>query len=234
MLFNDLKIIKTATLDISGPPMAITDSKLSVMRLNGVMFSIWILILMSSIQADLTVAADIYRWTDEAGVTHISDQPPPAGTRNDAVRVTKMPGKEGQPSPSEKRESPDIVVPFQRAYGGMLVQVVLNDHLSARMLVDTGATTVKINVNLLKQLNQDLPANPRTGKAMTAAGVVEAKEVFLEKIDLGGAVKHNVQASFTDESHDNPNYDGLLGLSFLSDFRMTIDYEKNLIYLRLR
>ena len=35
---------------------------------------------------------------------------------------------------------------------------------------------------------------------MTAAGVVEAKEVFIEKIDLGGAVKYNVPASFTDEA----------------------------------
>lgn len=203
-------------------------------KLHCVRPAVWLLILMNIILTDLPAAADIYRWTDDTGVTHISDQPPPAGTRNDGVRVTKMPEKGGQPPSAEKRENQDMVIPFQRAYGGMLVQVVLNDHLPAKMLVDTGATTVKINVRLLKQLNQELPANPRKGRAMTAAGVVEAQEVFIEKIDLGGAVKYNVQASFTDETYDYPNYDGLLGLSFLSDFRMTIDYEKNLIYLRTR
>jgi predicted aspartyl protease len=100
------------------------------------------------------------------------------------------------------------------------------------MIVDTGASVVKINVGLLKKLNQPPSATFRKGKALTAAGVVDAHEVFLGKIDLGGAVKRNVRAGFSHEAHDNPYCDGLLGLSFLSDFRMTIDYEKNVIHLQ--
>lgn len=182
--------------------------------------------------ADASIA-DIYRWTDDRGVTHISDQPPSEGSQNKPVRIIKMPNQ-GGPQISHPTESRDFVIPFQRAYGGMLVQVVLNDHLPARMIVDTGATTVKVNVKLLRKLNQALPANPRKGRAETAAGMVIATEVFIDKIDLGGAVKNQVQASFTDEAHDYPNYDGLLGLSFLSDFKMTIDYDNNVIHLRRR
>ena len=143
--------------------MATTALKVSEERLNGVRPVMCFLLVISFILADVSVAADIYRWTDDAGVTHLSDQPPPAGTRNNAVRVTKMPEQGDQPVPAAKQEIRDIIIPFQRAYGGMLVQVVLNDHLPARMLVDTGATTVKINVNLLRKLNQGLPANRERG-----------------------------------------------------------------------
>ncbi|MDD5170372.1 MAG: retropepsin-like aspartic protease [Syntrophales bacterium] len=125
----------------------------------------------------------------------------------------------------------EYVIPFRKAYGGILVDVIINDTIPAKMLLDTGATTVKINVSLLKKLNQYLPADLKKGKALTAAGVVDVQEVFIEKIDLGGAVKTNVQASFVSEEFDQPFYDGLLGLSFLSDFKMAIDYEKNLIRL---
>ncbi len=186
------------------------------------------------IDPNLSMGADLYRWIDEDGVAHYSDQPPQSsGSKGKDVKVSKMrEGTSVPPNITGEERGREFIIPFKRAYGGMLVDLVINDHLPARMIVDTGATTVKINVKLLKKLNQNLPANPRKGKAVTAAGVVEAHEVFIEKIDLGGAVKRYVQASYIDEMYDHPNYDGLLGLSFFSDFKMTIDYDKNEIHLK--
>jgi clan AA aspartic protease (TIGR02281 family) len=181
---------------------------------------------------DFSIGADFYRWTDQDGVVHFSDQPPRAATLGGKdVKVSIVPER-SQSSGGTDEKRREYIIPFKRIYGGMLVDVVINDHVPAKMIVDTGATTVKVNVSLLKKLGQNLPANPRKGKALTAAGVVDVQELFIEKIDLGGAVKRNVQASFIDEAYDYPHYDGLLGLSFLSDFKMIIDYDNNVILLR--
>jgi clan AA aspartic protease (TIGR02281 family) len=184
------------------------------------------------VDLDLSISADLYRWTDQKGVVHFADQPPRASTLGDKdIKVSIAPGRL-QPSEEMDRQKREHMIPFKRIYGGMLVDVIINDRLPARMILDTGATTVKLNVSLLKRLNQSLPAHPRKGKALTAAGVVDVHELFIEKIDVGGAVKRNVQASFIDEIYDYPLYDGLLGLSFLSDFKMTVDYDNNVILLR--
>ena len=184
--------------------------------------------------ADLS-AADLYRWADDDGVVHFSDQPPPASAKERKVQVTRIPERPAPAAlPAAEAVGGEYVIPFQRAYGGMLVNVIFNDQVPAKMIVDTGATTVKINVDLLRKLNQPVPSDLRKRKVMTAAGVIEAQELLIEKIDLGGAVKKDVPASFSDEAHDYPHYDGLLGLSFLSDFKMTIDYEKKLIHLKMQ
>ena len=126
----------------------------------------------------------------------------------------------------------EFIIPFESIGKGMLVNVLINDYIPARMLVDTGATAVKINVNLLKKLDQDIPDDRRKGRVLTAAGVIDAEEVFIEKIDVGGAVKENVRAIYLHESYDDVYFDGLLGMSFLSDFEMTIDYKNNQIHLK--
>ncbi|MDA8123908.1 MAG: retroviral-like aspartic protease family protein [Deltaproteobacteria bacterium] len=176
-------------------------------------------------------ADEFYRWTDESGVLHISDQPPPpsrsAPKKLEIIKHAPKPQPVQQPNQVQVTE---YIIPFQRAYGGMIVNVVFNDQVAAKMLVDTGATTLKLNVKLLRKLNQST-ASAKKRKAVTAAGVVDATEIIIDKVDLGGAVKRDVMAGFTDESHDSLHYDGLLGLSFLSDFKMTIDYEKNQLHL---
>jgi clan AA aspartic protease (TIGR02281 family) len=193
--------------------------------------AILFVVLMVFSLVNASAAEDFYRWTDENGKKHITDQPPPLSgstTKNiEIIKYLSRPPAVAQPGEVQIRE---FIVPFQRAYGGMVVDVVFNGLVHAKMLVDTGATTLKINVKLLRKLNQSTFSSKKR-KTITAAGVVDANEIIIEKVDMGGAVKRDVAASFTDESYDTPFYDGLLGLSFLSDFKMTIDYEKNLIHL---
>jgi len=176
--------------------------------------------------------ADFYRWTDEDGVSHVSDQAPPDTIKMKDVRVTRTSEDPAKPEQRMEQTGEEYQIPFKRAYGGILVNVMLNDCVPARMILDTGATRIKINVKLLRKLVSRLPDDTRKAKMLTVAGVVETREFIIEKVDLGGAVKLNVPAAFSDEAHDFPNFDGLLGLSFLSNFRMSIDYDKNLIHLK--
>jgi len=59
-----------------------------------------------------------------------------------------------------------------------------------------------------------------------------AEEVFINKIDVGGAVKENIRAFIMHESYQDNEFDGLLGMSFLSDFQMTVDYKNSQIHLK--
>lgn len=202
----------------------------------GWLFAVWLLVAGLGFSG-LCEGADLYRWVDEQGVVHFSDQPPQgtnARSRGNLriLSIPQVPSAAPRERPAtEEKKTTTYVVPFQRSAGGMLVNVLVNDRVPAVMIIDTGATMVKLNVRFLRKLGQPLPASPRRQKALTAAGVVDAHEVQVDKIDLHGAIKRDVQASFTDEAHDYPHYDGLLGLSFLSDFRMTIDYKNSVLYL---
>jgi clan AA aspartic protease (TIGR02281 family) len=173
-------------------------------------------------------AGDLYRWVDEQGVSHYSDAPP--ATSTDKEKATQI--QTIHQRSSETRMPQEFIIPFQSFGEGMLVDVMINGYIPARMLLDTGATVVKINKKLLDRINQDLPENRRRGYVSTAGGMIKAEEVFIEKIDVGGAVKENVRAFFSHEAYDDAHFDGLLGMSFLSDFNMTVDYKNNQIHLR--
>ncbi len=59
-----------------------------------------------------------------------------------------------------------------------------------------------------------------------------AEEVFINKIDVGGAVKGNVRAFFMHESYEDNEFDGLLGMCFLAVFQMTVNYKNNQTHLK--
>ena len=171
--------------------------------------------------------AQVYRWVDEEGVSHYSDEPPvTSSTKGKNIRIQTI------RQPSSKQDFEEHIIPFEPIGQAMLVNVMINGYIPAKMLVDTGASAIKINVRLLKQLNQDIPEDRRRGYVSTAAGMTNAEEVFIDKIDVGGAVKENVRAFFMHESYDDASFDGLLGMSFLSDFQMTVDYKNNQIHLK--
>jgi len=199
-------------------------SKLTFMAL----FGLLLVLFISLCHPNVSLGGDFYRWVDEDGVSHYSDAPPATPSSNGknipvkTLRQHALPGGQYQ----------EFVIPFDSIGQGMLVNVMINNYIPARMLVDTGASAIKINAALLKRLNQDLPDDRRRGKVVTAAGMANAEEVFIEKIDVGVAVKENVQAFFMHEAYDNADFDGLLGMSFLSDFQMTVDYKNNQIHLK--
>ena len=62
---------------------------------------------------------------------------------------------------------------------------------------------------------------------------VDTALVTLETVRLGKAVAHNVQAAVYDIAAVDP-IDGLLGLSFLDQFRFTIDSKASVMHLEPR
>jgi clan AA aspartic protease (TIGR02281 family) len=166
-------------------------------------------------------SADMYRWTDPSGTIHISDDPAdiaPQYRKN--LKVTEEPEIAGR----------GAEIPFERTSSGLiLVEALLNGGVKAKMVFDTGADIVVITEQLSKKLRQDLSQGGETIILHTNCGEVRGISFVVNKIELGNAGKENVRSVITPDDLALSGFDGLLGLSFLGDFKITVDYQKGKI-----
>lgn len=88
---------------------------------------------------------------------------------------------------------------------------------SARMLVDTGATSVAMNSVDAKRLGIDYIRNGKKGSVTTASGVTQAWFVHLHNVSIAGIRVNNVQAGVLEGSFPRQI---LLGMSFLRRVKM--------------
>jgi clan AA aspartic protease (TIGR02281 family) len=168
-------------------------------------------------------SADIYRWTDPSGTVHIADNPTdvPAQYRKD-LKITGGTEKAGK----------GAEIPFERTSSGLIVvEAVLNGAVKARMVLDTGADIVVITEELSKKLRQNISQEGETIKLHTNCGEVRGISFVVNKIELGNAGKENVRSVITPDDFALSGFEGLLGLSFLGDFRITVDYQKGKIMI---
>jgi clan AA aspartic protease (TIGR02281 family) len=177
-------------------------------------------------------AAEYYRWIDESGVLHITDNlynVPPA-QRGTAGRIqAQEPPRppERQPVKESQRKAS---IPIERHGQVVIIQATLNNKRSAKFVVDTGASYTLISNALARDLSIDVGANPKTLPFQTANGLIQAPVTSLESIAVGGMEIRNLPAAIHDAVPD-PEVAGLLGLNFLSNFRMDIDTQNGVLHL---
>lgn len=108
--------------------------------------------------------------------------------------------------------------------GGNIVEVTL--------LVDTGATMVVLPASMMETLGYN-EFQLRTGLVQTARGRSKVKIGELHTIEVGGpenpAAAEDVEVAFVRDSHLGSM--GLLGMSFLGNFRVTLDDRNDQIVL---
>ena len=99
----------------------------------------------------------------------------------------------------------------------------------ARMLVDTGATTVALSETQARKLGIPYVREGKGATVQTASGVSRAYAVKLDSLKLGTRTFHDVQAVVIEgDSPANP----LLGMNVLR--RFDIDHRRNLMILRAK
>ena len=168
-------------------------------------------------------SAAIYKWIDPGGVIHFSDnfEDVPPAYRNEMKVITEPHEMAGE-----------TAVFFDRTGTGLiLVEAILNDRVKAQMVFDTGANLVVITEELSRKLDQAPSSGDEVIKLRTNCGEVEGKSFVIQKIELQGARKENVRSVITPDTDALKGFDGLLGLSFLGDFKIAIDYQKGKILL---
>lgn len=97
--------------------------------------------------------------------------------------------------------------------------------ITAQMALDTGATYLMIPWKIAAALGLKPEMAQETTQIITASGVVMAPLVTLKSVRIGNMEASDVKAVV----HDLPasSYvDGLLGLSFLKNFKITLDFLK--------
>ena len=98
------------------------------------------------------------------------------------------------------------------------------------LAVDTGATQTMINVGLLAFAGYDPSLVPDRVQVTTGSGVEYAPRVPVERIDALGRTRRN----FPVLAHTLPpsaHIDGLLGLDYMRDRRLVIDFRQNKLSL---
>ncbi len=173
---------------------------------------------------------EMYKWVDEKGTVHFTDDPSgiPERYRQDAE--TRKPSKEistpqpkespKRPPPSKASESEGITVDLVRKGELSLAEVVLNGRMKQHFIVDTGASFTLINRPAAKELGITIDENTPFLPIFTASSLIFTPLVTLSSIRVGEAEVENVDVLI----HDMPSFSqGLLGNSFLNKFKVTID-----------
>lgn len=179
------------------------------------------------------LAADFFRWVDQNGVVHFTDNVHniPESQRR---RATRIKGQESAPPADTSRLAPPTIarasVPFEKQGQVVVVEVLLNKTTPAKLVVDTGATYTMISTATARELSIDLTQNQRTMPFQTANGVIQAPLADLDSITVGGMEIKNLTTAIHDVT-PNSQVVGLLGLNFLSNFRLDIDTKKGVLHL---
>lgn len=99
----------------------------------------------------------------------------------------------------------------------------------AKLVLDTGASYVMLPRKMISAIG--IPIDPtKTIQTTTASTVETVPEIIIPEISILGKKVKNVKAIVKDLPPQAPA-DGLLGLSFLKHFKLTINFKKGLLKL---
>lgn len=173
-------------------------------------------------------AAEYFRWVDEKGNVNFTDNLHniPQKYRKEMERYRTPDNPVPPPSAVKNKAS----IPFEKQGAVVVVNATLNRRATAKLVVDTGASFTMISNATAKELSIDTSQNQRTAPFQTANGTIQAPLIHLESISVGGIELKNLTAAVHD-IHTDSRVSGLLGLDFLSNFRMDIDTQKGILYL---
>jgi clan AA aspartic protease (TIGR02281 family) len=167
----------------------------------------------------LPAAGEIYQYEDDAGTVHFVEDPgkiPKKYQKKQKIRGESIDG----PSGSVTRvfiSGNRVLVPVTLSYRGKEV--------TAKFLLDTGATTCTISPSLAARLHFS-PEEGRRGIARgVGGGVYEVRQATLDYLVVGPNRKYDVEASVIESTQA----DGLLGMNFLRELRYHIDFQTSSI-----
>jgi len=117
-------------------------------------------------------------------------------------------------------------VSFTKRREGIVVSTVLNKSVTAAMIVDTGASLTVISEDVLGRLGINALDLKQSIELVVADGSrVSAKFIVLDSVKIGDTEAKNVEAAVM-KGKPSEGVDGLLGMSFLSNFSFSIDVER--------
>lgn len=140
-----------------------------------------------------------------------------------------------QPAPAVSSLSPaGVAVPVTKVGRSLVVQVRLNNQREAKLIVDTGAEITVLSHAVALDAGLLPSTTVATVTLNTAGGSIRADVFRVGTVSLGTAEARNVTAAVHDLPDAPAGVDGLLGLTFLDQFLVTLDAQKGELYLKPR
>jgi clan AA aspartic protease (TIGR02281 family) len=180
--------------------------------------------------------ATLYKWKDKQGSIHFTSDPDtiPKEFQNQSEELNSSPAPTFSPAPLTTPETPvaqslDIVVPMRQKGNQFFVKAILNGHLEVNLLLDTGATILVLSEEVGKSLGFNRLDNMPQIEAETAGGKIWTPLIFLETVTAANAKAFAVEAVIGSKLD---KIDGLLGMAFFEQFKMTLDRKKSQLVLQ--
>ncbi len=117
-----------------------------------------------------------------------------------------------------------IAVPLKNNQNALMVDAELTQQsktTNGSFIIDTGATYTSISQEMAENLDLDLEHCEKV-LITTANGRIEVPKIIIETLNVNGLEAHNVEATVIPVRHGS-SFSGLLGLSFIRQFVVTID-----------
>lgn len=121
-----------------------------------------------------------------------------------------------------------VAVPLKNSKNALIVDATLTQgetHTDGAFIIDTGATYTSISQEMAQELGLNLDKTD-TVYITTANGRIEVPKVTIETLNVSGLEAHNVEATVI-PVRKGSTFSGLLGLSFIRQFVVTIDPGSN-------
>jgi clan AA aspartic protease (TIGR02281 family) len=174
------------------------------------------------------VAYNIYLYYTPEYLKGVAEEVP-AGT------PTKETGKETvkkAEKPEGETKELQTIVQFSTSNGHMVVPVLLNDAVEARVIFDTGA-----EMTVLSRKTADgvglRPGPQRPVRLQTIAAQIQAPVATLSSLQCGDMRRTNLPVAVVDVDLGR-QVDGILGMDFLGNYTIRIESESSRIVLKPR
>ena len=126
------------------------------------------------------------------------------------------------------------VIASSKSGRSTLVTVVINDIASGTFVLDTGAELVSMTEAFAARLGINMSSLPMLDITVADGRKVKGRAIVLKSVRLGESSSKNVPAVIL-PGEKRSGHDGLLGMSFLSDYIVQLDGSSgNLILRQLR
>lgn len=182
---------------------------------------IQLLVVLMVCLVGLPAGADLFQYTDKDGTVVIVDDESkiPAKYRKKSQASRSSGGGERYTGVTVRGNK--VIVPVTFSYRGNLVQ--------ARMLLDTGASLTAIFPGLANRLGIQPEHGQRAVGRIADGSFVETMHTRVEYMQVGPKVQQNSEVVVLNQAGPSMGFDGLLGMSFLGDFRYHVNLQNSTI-----
>ena len=125
------------------------------------------------------------------------------------------------------------IIPLHKEGNSFYTDVKLNKKVKAKLLVDTGASSMQISRSMANKLRINLSKGDPILVTLAGGSVVRGRSVLIKEVRLGKVRVKNVRAIILDYDQMESS-DGLLGMSFLNHFIFQMDTKRSQLILQQR